>query len=241
MPFMFTRYKNRMLEKVYRHKTIKPSLIKHLSVLEKINPCTPLKNATFVVIDTELTGLDTKKDSIVSIGAVSMIGGSINLGDFFYRITDPTVCFSKESILIHGITPQEVSECPSLDKILPEFIDFCRDAILVGHCVSIDLAFINKELKKLTGFGIQSPVIDTFKLYQWLKRRQEKHDAFSDVNLNSEDGLFEIAKKLSVPVSDAHDALSDAFITAQVFQRFLPELETLGIRTVRDILTIGKP
>ncbi|HXX57414.1 MAG TPA: 3'-5' exonuclease, partial [Thermodesulfovibrionales bacterium] len=88
-------------------------------------------DAGYVVIDTELTGLDERKDSIVSLGALRMTGGRIELGESFYRLANPETALTSESVVIHGITPSDVVEKPSIDTVLAEFLQFCNDAIIV--------------------------------------------------------------------------------------------------------------
>ncbi|MCX8069864.1 MAG: 3'-5' exonuclease [Thermodesulfovibrionales bacterium] len=242
MSFIITKYKNKILQNLYKNKELKPSVFKNLKILDEIDINCSINDASYAVIDTELTGLDSKTDCILSIGAVRMKGGSIYMGDYFYRIVDPSVCLRPDSVVIHGITPQEASECPSIDLILPEFIDFCKDKIIVGYCIAIDLEFINKEMKRLYGFNIQNPVIDLLKIYNIIKKRKIGYDAFVDETLAMPtSNLFEIAREFDVPIQEGHNALSDAFITAQVFQQCLPALARRGINTVKDLIRISKP
>lgn len=198
----------------------------------------PLNRARYVVIDTELTGLDEKKDSIVSMAAIRMTGGAIDLENIFTRVVNPASSLSAESVVIHGITPSETAGKPSIEDALSEFARFCRDDLLVGHCVSIDLTFINKEMKRAFGSGLGNPALDTSAIYAWIvKRSPEK--AFPRSFSGS--GLYEIASYFGIPVSGAHDAVMDAFITAQVFQRFIPILIERGVEDVGDLLRIGHP
>lgn len=240
--YTLNRYKNRLLEQIYKkNKDLKPAALKSLRTLDSINLKGSLTQTQYVVIDTELTGLDTKKDSILSIGALTMTGSIIMLGNYFYRIIDPLSCVNPETVVIHGITPSEASSCPTIDRILPEFIDYCRNKVIVGHCVSIDLEFINKEMKRLYGFGLTNPVVDTLKLYWWYKKRRLGYDAFfDDVGLTTS-SLFEIARELGVPVQDIHTAISDAYITAQIFQRHLHFLMRKGVNTLSELIRIGRP
>ncbi len=241
MSYTLARYKNKLLERFYKDKHIKPEALRNLKTLESIDIKSKLIDTQYVVIDTELTGLEIKKDTILSIGAVNMSGGTILLGNYFYRVVDPLSCVNPNTVVIHGITPGEASECPTIDRILPEFIDFCKNKVIVGHCVSIDIDFINKEMKRLYGFTIQNPVIDTLKLYWWYKKKRLGYDAFADQSDLLTSSLFEIAKEFGVPVQEIHNAVSDAFITAQVFQRFMPILMRKGVVELSELIRIGKP
>lgn len=199
----------------------------------------PLAEADYVVVDTELTGLDEKKDAIVSVGALRMKGGAIEVGETFYRLVNPAAELTAASVVIHEITPSEVVRKPAIDTVLTEFVQFLRGGIIVGHFVSIDLSFINRELRRISGCSLGSPALDTHVLYEWLSRRPVAHKAFATPLKNRT--LYEVARRFDIPVSGAHNALMDAFLTAQVFQRFIPLLIESGIRTVGEVLNIGNP
>jgi DNA polymerase-3 subunit epsilon len=196
-------------------------------------------NARYVVADTELTGLDPRRDDIVSIGAVRMAGGRIELGGSYHEFVRPEAEMSASSVAIHGITPSQVAEKPPIDTVLAAFLRYCGDDIIVGHCLSIDLAFLNREARRIFGAPLRNPVIDTLSLYGWLRTRQAGHPVFS-TPLNGL-RLYDMAKSFGIPVEGAHDALADAFITAQLFQRFLPMLDGFGIRETNDLLRVGDP
>lgn len=198
-----------------------------------------IEDARYVIFDTELTGLKLRKDSIVSIGAVKMVGGRIHLGDYFYRLVRPETALTGRSVLIHEITPEEVSTCPDIETLLPEFIEFCRDSVLVGHFVSVDLGFVNKELKRLYNRTLQSPAVDTQRIYRWLAQQRENGCAYHEGRIEELD-LTSLAGRYRIPVGRAHNALDDAYMTAQLFQRFLAELPGAGIRTVADLIRIGR-
>lgn len=199
-----------------------------------------IEDAEYVVLDTELTGLKPKKDSVVSIGAVKMAGGRILLHDIFYRIVEPRTILTAKSVLIHGITPSEATECPGIETLLPEFLDFCGSSIIVGHFVTIDINFINVEMKRLYGTHLQNLSIDTLKLYLWIRHKEEEVCAYHG-GLSEKTDLRSLAQKYNISVNNSHNALDDAFVAAQVFQRFISFLPKYGIKTVGDLIRIGRP
>lgn len=199
----------------------------------------PIADARYVVIDTELTGLNERKDSIISIGAVRMEGTRIEMGNPFHRLIKPESAFKPESVIIHGITPSDVVQQPNIDAILAEFLEFCDADIIVGHCVSIDLLFLNKEMKRMFGDSIHNPALDTYKVYKWLRQKVPTRTCFSASPRDT--SLYEIAQCFSIAVRGAHDALVDAFITAQLLQRFMPVLIDTGVTCMGDLLKIGHP
>jgi DNA polymerase-3 subunit epsilon len=168
-----------------------------------------------------------------------MAGGAIRLEDTFYRLVNPDTKLTAESVIIHEITPSEVAKKPDIEHVLEEFLEFCGSDIVVGHCVSIDLAFINREMKKRSGEIMLNPVLDTSAVYQWIQERYSSERVFP--GSFSDSGLYEIARHFGIPVNGAHNALMDAFITAQVLQRFLPMLFKRGIVRIGDLLKLGNP
>ena len=199
----------------------------------------PITETGYVVIDTELTGLNERKDSIISIGAVRMTGTRIDLSQTFYRLIKPDSKFKPESVVIHGITPSDVSEKPNIDSIISDFLEFCGNDVLVGHCISIDLSFINNDMKRIFNSSIRNQIIDTFSIHEWMRKRISSHSCFPPVGQSL--GLYEMAKCFDIPVRGAHDALFDSFITAQLFQRFIPVLIDLGVKSLGMLLDIGHP
>jgi DNA polymerase-3 subunit epsilon len=200
-----------------------------------------LRNARFVVVDTELTGLDEKHDSIISIGAVRMEGGRIELSDTFYRLANPNRRFEPKSVVIHGITPSEVIEEPCIDLVLAEFLEYCGNDILVGYCVDIDMHFINKEMSRIYGLSITNPIVDIYYIYEWLKKREiGRQKGEQSLPILSEGKLYNIAAAYGISLNGAHNAMVDAFVTSQVFQRFMPLLVKKGIETVGDLMRIGR-
>lgn len=237
---LLSTYRKKLLKKFDEQKDIPPFVLKYIQDIEKSIDNTKITEATYIVIDTELTGLNLKKDSIVSIGAVKMHGGRIDLGKIYYRIVEPKSKLTKESVVIHGITPSEASECPTIEKLLPEFLDFCRNGIIVGHFVSIDLAFINKEMMKFFNFSLKNKAVDTQMIYKWILKKEEQHCAFHE-GLSEDIDLFTLANKYSIMVTESHNSLNDAFITAQLLQRFIPLMSKYGIKTIEELVSIGRP
>lgn len=231
-------YKNKVMGKFGSQKENEMFLGKHIDSDQNIDLSTPIELANYVVFDTELTGLNFKKDSIVSLGALKMTGRRINLGDHYYRIVEPRTELTGNSVVIHGITPSEASDWPDIKMILPEFLDFCGNSIIVGHFVSVDLNFINREMKRLYGSHLLNSAVDTFKMYQWIRQMEEKVCAYHG-GLSEVTDLVSIAKKYDIPISQAHNALDDAFITAQLLQRFISLLPKFGVKTVRDLMRIS--
>ena len=92
----------------------------------------PVRDCEFVVFDTELTGLNPRKDEIIAIGAVRIKNMRICFEDTFYALIKPRGKLHTPSTLIHRITPGELLGAEPIVDVLPRFIDFCGGAFLVG-------------------------------------------------------------------------------------------------------------
>jgi len=195
--------------------------------------------ARYVVVDTELTGLDDRKDGIVSIGAVRMRGGKIEIGGAFHELVNPSAVLDARSVVIHGIMPSQVETKPPIDEVLVTFMDYAAGSVLVGHCVSIDLAFLNREARRVTGGSFRNPAVDTLSLYGWLRYRLPENPALAATLPDL--SLFELARLFEIPVVGGHTALGDAYLTAQLFQRLLPLLVEAGVRDLKSLLRVGDP
>jgi len=205
----------------------------------KVAGNTLLPECPFVVVDTELSGLDVKKDFIVSIGALKMTGGTIHISKEFYRLIRPKGELTKKSVEIHGITPGELNSEAAMEQIMSEFLDFISDAVIVGHFIHLDLSFLNREFKRQFSRKLPNPAVDTQKIYEWLYENSmnfRKHYPGGPVKTD----LFSLANRYGVSVNTVHNALSDSFITAQLFQKFLYFLKTEGIITLNDLIDIGR-
>lgn len=200
---------------------------------------TSIADTLFAVVDTELTGLDEARDSIISIGAVAMTGGRIELGTSFYRLVSPASALTPENVIIHEITPSEVAAGPSIEAVLDDFLAFCGNRVLVGHFAAVDMAFLDRDAKRWRGGGIRNAVIDTYSIYGWLQRRYPGHALLAAPG--ERHTLYDIAKTMGVPVNGAHNALMDAFTTALLFQRFIPLLLQTGVQELGELLRIGMP
>jgi DNA polymerase-3 subunit epsilon len=191
------------------------------------------------VFDTELSGLDVRKDFIVSIGAIKMTGGTINISREFYRLIRPEGEMTKKSVEIHGITPGELEGKESLDAVLPDFLEFIKDSVLVGHFLNIDLKFMNRALKDKYNYKLANLALDTHTIHEWLYENGVEFKRHYHGGSTKTD-LFSVAQRYGITVDTAHDALYDAFVTAQLFQRYLYFLHADGMHTLNDLLDIGR-
>ena len=171
------------------------------------------KEQRFVVFDCETTGLDYKKDRILSIGAVAIQNNQIIVGDFMEIFLQQDI-FNPETVTLHGILKEGKEEKIVEAEAVIRFLDFIKDATLVGHHVDFDIEMINQALDRLNVGTLKNQVMDTDVMYQKLKNLSEEEKT-------SLDDLCEIYK---IKKSDRHTASGDAFITALVFLKLKKKL-----------------
>jgi DNA polymerase III epsilon subunit family exonuclease len=185
-----------------------------------------LADLTFVAFDTETTGLRPEGgDRVVSLAGVWIDRGQVRRDRTFHALVDPGRPVPPESTRIHGLDGAALAGAPRLDAVLPAFLDFARDAVLVGHDVSFDLRFLVPEAARLELRALSGrPVLDTGLLSRSLHGPGEEHT------------LEAVAARLGVPVVGRHSALGDALMTAELFVRLLALLSRRGVHTLGQAL-----
>jgi len=185
---------------------------------------TPLRKLTYVVFDTETTGLNPSQgDEIIQLGAIRIVNGQLLYHEVIDQLVDPKRFVPSESVAIHGIQPALLQGQPTIDKVLPHFHTFVENSVLVAHNAAFDMRFLQLQEEK-TGIVFDNPVLDTLLLSSILHPNQDSH---------SLDGL---AERLNVTIVGRHTALGDAIVTGEILIKLIPLLEAHGIRTLADAL-----
>lgn len=210
-----------------------PVLRQNKKYFQRFNQRRPVQEYDLVCFDTELTGLDMRQDEIVAIGAVRIREMRIVVGDNFFSYVHPQRDLPKNSTLIHRITPQVIEKAPAPEEILPDFVEFCAGALLIGHAVQIDMAFLNKALRKHLGGIMRNPCMDSLGLAQAhfeYKRRENQGPLGTMATFN----LSYLAHLYELPLFEPHDALEDAMQAAYLTLFLVEELKRLGYVTLKD-------
>ncbi len=198
----------------------------------------------YCVLDCEMTGLDQRKHEIISIGAVKIRHGRILLEESFHRLVRPAEWeMTKNNVLIHRISHDQVGNGEEPDRVISDFLDFISDSVLIGHFAFIDINFLNRLMKKLSQGKIRNPVLDTVAIFKWRLMHDkswqllnaDNHQAIRNVSLR----LPEICDRLDVPRFREHHAYYDALTTACLFLKLLKMVEAAGIYAFRDIYKIA--
>jgi DNA polymerase III subunit epsilon len=200
----------------------------------------PVATGQFVVLDTELTGLKPGKDEILSIGAVRVRNLQIVLDECYYSKIRPARAIAPGSTLIHRITQQAVEDAPHFDTVIPDFVGFCGSAILVGHFMTLDFAFIDRSSRRLMGGIMGNPRVDSMQLARFHNRRKNQNGGRGRGSSDSLH-LSVLTAKYGLPSFPQHHAFLDALQTAYLFIFLARKLDGYGIRTLADLLRIGAP
>lgn len=167
----------------------------------------------YVVFDCETTGLDIKKDRILSIGAVAVINNEIKVNDTLTIFVKQDI-FNPDSVPIHGILKEGQEEKVVEAEAIIRFLDYIKDATLVAHHANFDLEMINLALSRLELGRLKNQYMDTDIMYQKLKYFPEDQHT----------SLDELCDVFKVKKSDRHTATGDAFITALIFLKLKRKL-----------------
>lgn len=176
---------------------------------------------TFVVFDIETTGLSKETESITEIGAVKVVDGKII--DRFSTFVNPERPIPAEITKLTGITNEMVADAPVITEILPKFLEFCQDAVLVAHNANFDTGFIRLKAERKCGIEVKNTVLDTLELSRSLLPELKKHK------------LDIVCEQLGVSLEGHHRAVNDAEATAEVFLKFIDMLVEKEIYKVDDI------
>ena len=189
----------------------------------------PAGEVRFVVLDSETTGLDARKDRLITIGAIAVRGGDLRLDDTFDALIE--MRHNTASVTVHGITRQQSEAGVGEPEALERFLAYLADGVIVGHHIGHDIATLDAAYGRHWGFRLRNRSLDTMELALHLERDGAfARTATTDFSL---DGL---CARFGVIPHDRHTAAGDAFMTALVFQRLLRLAERHGRGTLGGLL-----
>lgn len=180
---------------------------------------------TYVVFDLETTGFSAVEDKIIEIGAVKVQNGEII--DSFSTFVNPGVPIPFDITNLTSITDEMVMDADRIEIILPKFLEFCNDAVLVAHNAGFDVGFIEQNCKRLSLQG-KFTYVDTVALARVLLPTLSKYK------------LNIVAKALGISLENHHRAVDDAGATAEIFVKFIQMLKERDIFTLKDVNHFGE-
>lgn len=189
----------------------------------------PWRRAPFASLDFETTGLDYRRDSVVSFGVVPVRAGRVVVGESLHQLVIPAVASTTASMKIHQILPRDLERAASPDAAGAILRDALERRFLLAWYADVELAFLRRT------FGGRprtwsSRTIDVRRLALELEHADP----------DSRYGLSVTADRYGVPVANPHEALDDALVTAQLFLVLASKLEVRGFGSVRSYLKLTR-
>ncbi len=181
-------------------------------------------DAEYCVLDIETTGLSFRTEKITELGAVIYKNGEVI--DEFECFVNPEKPIPQEVVEVTHITDEMVKDSETIETILPKFLEFIGDRIIVAHNADFDVGFIKYNAEKL-GIKLENTYIDTLRLAK---------DLFPDYKKYK---LGIIADKLGIKVDVAHRALDDVITLVKVFKVMIDMLKEQGAKKIEDIDELG--
>ncbi len=163
-----------------------------------------------VSLDLETTGLNPKKDEILSIGAVKIRENEILLNESLEIFVKPTKKIDKRSIEIHHIRPCDLDSAIDVKEAIKRLLNFIGGRKLVGYYIDFDHKMISKYTKQMIGCKLPNKTIELSSMYYKRKRKTSAYE-FVDLKFDT------ILKELDLPRLYKHDALNDAIMSAMIY------------------------
>jgi len=184
---------------------------------------------SYLSVDLETTGFEPQTDAILSIGHVDIEHGQIEMASARHVIVQTHMEISEQSAVIHGITDDTSAHGKRYRHALQELLSSLAGKVLVAHHARLELGFIDRACRKLYGGPFVTPVVDT--LYLALKRMERRQHSFPAGALR----LYKLRDEYSLPRYKAHNALTDALATAELFLAQLAEKGDQQSLKLKDI------
>ena len=175
---------------------------------------------TYVVFDIETTGFSASQDKIIEIGAVKVIDGVIT--EKFSSFVNPEIPIPFEIEKLTGIQDDMVLDAPKIEEVLPKFLEFCGQAVMVAHNASFDMSFIFQNART-QGIAFNPTILDTVAIARVLLPNLNRYK------------LDTVAKALNISLENHHRAVDDAGATAEIFASFVKMLRERGVEDLENL------
>lgn len=164
----------------------------------------------YVCLDCETSGLNPKKDEILSIGAIHIKENKILMRKTFNIFLKPSKNINPESIKIHHIRPIDLENGINPQEAIYELLEFIGSRPIVGYYIKFDVAIISRYTKEFIGIKLPNETIEVSSMYYKIRKRTTDYE-FIDLRFDT------ILKNLDIPMLGKHDALNDAIMTSMMF------------------------
>src|SRR5437764_3447603 len=196
--------------------------------LAQCGPDPFLEEAEFVVFDLETTGLSAARSQICEVGAVRV--RALEVVDSFQSLVNPGVALPDPIARLTGLRERELRGAPPAAKVIPDFLTFAADTLLVAHNARFDQSFLERQLPALHGRRLSEPTLCTAALARRLLEGRLRRVS-----------LASLANFFGVPTTPCHRALPDADATAQVLVHLIGLAQERGARRVSELRALAAP
>lgn len=181
---------------------------------------TPLEEVPLAALDIETTGLDARRDAIVSIGLIPFNLQRIRCREAFYRVVKPDIPLSEESITYHRITHSDIRQASDPASTLSRLLEAMAGRIMVVHYRALERAFLDRAARQYLGEPLFFPVIDTMQLEARMHRGSAQPGWLARLFGREIESirLADSRQRYGLPHYSAHHALTDAMATAELLQ-----------------------
>lgn len=176
----------------------------------------------WVTLDCETTGLDVRRDRIIAIGAVRIVGNRLLTSQALELLVRPERALTADNVRVHRLREQDVAHGLDATQAMCRLLEFIGSRPLVGYYLAFDVAMLNREIWPLLGVRLPQQKIEVSALYYDYKNRQlPAHLRGTSIDL----GLATMLKELGLPQRPAHNALDDAVMAGLAFVKLRGLLE----------------
>ena len=174
----------------------------------------PAPPGEWVSLDCETTGLDVRRDRIISVGAVRIAGNRLLTSQRLELLVRPERKVSAASVRVHMLRESDVAQGIDPVQAMRQLLEFIGSRPLVGYYLEFDVAMLNREIWPLLGVRLPQPKIEVSAMYYDFKnRRLPLHERGGTIDLR----FATMMNDLGLPLREAHDALNDAVMAALMF------------------------
>lgn len=190
----------------------------------------PLRAARFLSLDLETTGLDRRRDAVVSVALVEIVGLAPVEPPVLHTLVDPGRGIPATATAVHGITNDMVRRAPPITQVLPSIAELCVGGVIVGHHVGFDVDMLRRASRAGGHTLPPLPWLDTWRMTGALDPRLAQRD------------LLDIARRFGIDTAlyKRHDALDDARLAAQLFVRLADRYADLGHATLGAVEAMAR-
>jgi DNA polymerase III subunit epsilon len=168
----------------------------------------------WVALDCETTGLNVRRDQIISIGAVRIAADCILTSERLELLVRPSRAIASDAVRVHGLRERDVAEGLDPDEAMMQLMRFIGSRPLVGYYLEFDVAMVDRAIFPLLGMGLPQPKLEVSAMYYEYKLRQlppYQHGANIDLRFAT------MMAELGLPLRHAHNALNDAVMAGLAF------------------------